>query len=181
MAFVEMSMQIDTRYSLSNPPAVASGAPESEGADFTGALRDSMANAKKKAPEPSPEQRERQRFEAAQAAHAAVLKELHDYLNKSPAEHLREAVMKELGLTEEKLQSMPPKEREAAEAKINVRIRERLLGRKPDADDESARSAANDAVTNDGAGATPDGRTITGADMANLQALIARMQAAANS
>lgn len=180
MAFVESSMQIDTRFSLSEPPAAASSTSANNGADFAEAWRNSVAKANKKAPEPSPEERERQRLAAAQAAHAAVLKELHDYLNKSPAEHLREAVLKELGLSEEKLQSMPPKEREAAEAQINVRIRERLLGRKPAEDEESAQLAAsNGPLTADGA--VHDGRVVSGADMANLQALIARMQAAAHS
>lgn len=69
---------------------------------------------------------------AQKALHAAVAQELKDYLEKSPAQRLREAVLKELGLTEEDLAKMPPEKRAAVEAEINERIRTRLLGREPE-------------------------------------------------
>lgn len=77
-----------------------------------------------------------QKAEAARAAHQAVVKDLQDYLNKSPAEHLRESVLKELGLTEEDLKAMPPEKRNAMEAKINQRIKERLAGKKDGPQDD---------------------------------------------
>ena len=46
--------------------------------------------------------------------------------------------MKELGLSEESLAAMPPEQRMALEAKINERIREQLLGRKPESGPEVA-------------------------------------------
>ncbi len=72
-----------------------------------------------------------------EATHKALLAELHDYVNKSPAEHMREAVLKELGLTEEDLDAMPPEKRKAMEELINERVREKLLGRKPESDPEA--------------------------------------------
>ena len=54
---------------------------------------------------------------------------LQDYAKKSPAQHMREAVLKELGLSEADLAAMPPEKRQAMEAEINRRIREKLLGR----------------------------------------------------
>ncbi|RIX43056.1 MAG: hypothetical protein D3M94_17550 [Rhodocyclales bacterium GT-UBC] len=76
--------------------------------------------------------------EAIAATRQALLSELHDYLKKSPAEHIRDAVLKELGLSEESLAAMPPEQRAAMEAKINERIREKLLGRKPEAEEGAA-------------------------------------------
>lgn len=73
-----------------------------------------------------------------EAAHKALLAELHDYVNKSPAEHIRDTVLKELGLTEEDLDAMPPEKRKAMEELINERVREKLLGRKPEFDPEAA-------------------------------------------
>lgn len=69
---------------------------------------------------------------AQKALHAAVAQELKDYLEKSPAQRLREAILKELGLTEEDLAKLPPEKRAAVEAEINERIRTRLLGREPE-------------------------------------------------
>lgn len=80
----------------------------------------------------------REKEEAIQAAYKAVVAELNDYVNKSPAEHMRDAVLKELGLTEADLDAMPPEKRMAMEAIINERVREKLLGRKPAPEEESA-------------------------------------------
>jgi hypothetical protein len=60
------------------------------------------------------------------AMHQSLATELSDYLKKSPAQHLREAVMKEMGITEEELAAMPPAQRQAKEKEITERIRERL-------------------------------------------------------
>lgn len=88
--------------------------------------------------EKSASQIQREKEEAIQAAYKAVVAELNDYVNKSPAEHIRDAVLKELGLTEADLDAMPPEKRMAMEAIINERVREKLLGRKPAPEEESA-------------------------------------------
>ena len=46
-----------------------------------------------------------------------------DFMNKTPEELMREAILKELGYTEEQLASMGPKERALAEAKIQEAIK----------------------------------------------------------
>ncbi len=88
--------------------------------------------------EKSASQIQQEKDEAIEAARKVALAELHDYLKKSPAEHIRDAVLKELGLSEESLAAMPPEQRMALEAKINERIREQLLGRKPESGPEVA-------------------------------------------
>lgn len=70
----------------------------------------------------------REKAEKTAEEHRSLSAALTEYLQKSPAEHLREAVMKELGLTEEDLAKMPPEKRDAMEKEINRRIRERLVG-----------------------------------------------------
>lgn len=72
---------------------------------------------------------EQDKKEAAQARKQALRDELQEYLNKSPAEHMRDAIMKEMGITEEELQAMPPEKREAIEADIARKMRERLLAK----------------------------------------------------
>lgn len=53
--------------------------------------------------------------------------ELAEYERKSVAEHLRDAILKEMGLTEEELDAMPPEQRAAIEDTIAEKIKERLL------------------------------------------------------
>ncbi|MGV8242225.1 hypothetical protein ACV331_37120, partial [Pseudomonas aeruginosa] len=47
--------------------------------------------------------------------------EFKEYMQKSPAERMREQVLKSLGLTEEELDAMPPEKREQVEKGIGER------------------------------------------------------------
>lgn len=128
-------MKIDAALAVTREPGNQAPTQVSS-LDFAAALKQATTRKAPAAATPSvdfaaaerAEARQR-RAEAARAAHAAAANDLRDYLNKTPAEHLRDAVLKEMGLTEEKLQAMPPEQREAMEAAINRRIRERLLGK----------------------------------------------------
>ena len=53
--------------------------------------------------------------------------ELAEYLRKTPAQHMRDAILEELGLTEEDLDAMPPEKRKAVEETIAAKIKEKLL------------------------------------------------------
>ena len=53
--------------------------------------------------------------------------ELAEYLRKSPAEHMRDAILKEMGLTEDDLAAMPPEKRKVIEDTIAAKIKEKLL------------------------------------------------------
>lgn len=95
-------------------------------------------------PAPSAAEVAAARAAARQALHAQAVKDLKEYLEKSPAEHLREAVLREMGLSEEDLAKMPPEERKATEMEIGRRVREHLLGRKPkDSEQEASLAALN--------------------------------------
>lgn len=50
------------------------------------------------------------------------------YMEKTPAERLREDILKALSLTEEDLEGMPPEQRKGIEKKIAEIIKERLTG-----------------------------------------------------
>ncbi|HTJ96514.1 MAG TPA: hypothetical protein VL381_03525, partial [Rhodocyclaceae bacterium] len=50
-----------------------------------------------------------------------------DYLSKPIAQHMRDAILKEMGLTEEDVKAMPPEKRAAVEASIAEKIKERML------------------------------------------------------
>jgi len=73
--------------------------------------------------------KEKARIAAAEAKRDSLRKELQDYLDKSPAEHMRDAILKEMGMTEDDLNALPPEKREAVEADIARKIRERLLAK----------------------------------------------------
>ncbi len=64
--------------------------------------------------------------DSAQATYDSLVAELHDWLKKSPIEHLREQILKEMGLTEADVAAMPPEQRTVVEAAITEKIRERL-------------------------------------------------------
>lgn len=63
----------------------------------------------------------------AQKSGRTAAEELAEYLRKTPAQHMRDAILKELGLTEEDLDAMPPEKRKAIEETITARVKERLL------------------------------------------------------
>lgn len=145
--FVETrNVQIDSLASSTpSPAATRSGGARPEGdADFRAALAEAglagrrdrseaaaaapeatSSAASAKAKRPSPEEK----AAAARAANEALRKALTDYLNKSPAEHMREAVLARMGLSEESLKSMPPEQRAAVEAEIARRIKEWMLAK----------------------------------------------------
>ena len=64
--------------------------------------------------------------------------ELAEYQSKSLAERIRDAILKEMGVTEEDLDAMPPEQRAAVEDEIAERIEARLL-----AEDGSAQNSVN--------------------------------------
>lgn len=67
------------------------------------------------------------------AADQKAIAELTDYMKKSPEEHLREAVLKSMGLTEADLAAMPPAKRLATEEAITAKMKELMLHEKPPA------------------------------------------------
>ena len=52
--------------------------------------------------------------------------EFLDYAQKSPAERIRDAILKEMGLTEEDLEKMSPTELKKVEKEIAERVQEKL-------------------------------------------------------
>ena len=59
--------------------------------------------------------------------HKTAGEELAEYQSKSVAQHLRDAILKEMGLTEDDLDAMTPEKRAAVEETIAKKIQERLL------------------------------------------------------
>jgi hypothetical protein len=70
----------------------------------------------------TPEERQREMDEADAATREAFL----GYMHKTPMQRMREAILDELGLTEEQLAAMPADKRQAIEATIAERIKLRL-------------------------------------------------------
>lgn len=65
-------------------------------------------------------------FAAAPTAETGARKEFSDYMKKSPAEQMRDQILKSMGLTEEQLKAMPAKEREKIEEKIKEMIKTKV-------------------------------------------------------
>lgn len=127
-------MKIDSDYSLGK--SVADRSPgATDGDDFARALAQAADERALSTKETTKHQKtQEERAVERRQAHAAQVKELQAFLDKPLAVHLREAVMKKMGLTEAKLAAMSPEQRQAIEAEINRRVREQLLGKKEEGD-----------------------------------------------
>lgn len=79
----------------------------------------------------------------ALATHKTAGEELAEYESKSVAQHLRDAILKEMGLTEEQLDAMPPEQRAAIEQTIAEKIQQRLLAESSDAQSATVNPAAS--------------------------------------
>ncbi|KAB2926197.1 MAG: hypothetical protein F9K30_06785 [Dechloromonas sp.] len=166
-------MRVDNDYSGASASLGRSGSVAA-GGDFAAALAQASGEAEAASRaaqkrQPTPEERAAE----VRQANAALGKELQEYLDKPLAVHIREAVMKEMGLTEEDLAKMTPEKRQAAEAEINRRVRERLLGQKDDGE-QSPLDALQRPVDQEPLSSSP----LLGGSAA-LDALIARMAAGA--
>jgi len=64
----------------------------------------------------------------AKARHDAVVSEFTDLAGKTPAERIRDSILKSLGITEDELASMPPEQREAIEKQIADELKRQLTG-----------------------------------------------------
>ncbi len=111
----------------------------------------------------------------AVSARDKLLADLDDYLKKTPAEHMRDAIMAELGITEEDLKAMPPEKQAAVEAEISKRIQERMVGRdeSPDAEADRQLSASTVIGTVAAAAATAAATATSGAAGAFVASLFA--------
>ena len=76
---------------------------------------------------PSSDSDRSNRVDALLGAKTAA-QELAEYASKSVAEHVRDAVLKDMGLTEEDLAAMPPEQRAAIEDEIARRVAQALSG-----------------------------------------------------
>lgn len=79
--------------------------------------------------------------EAARQEYENALAEFRDYMRKTPIEHMRDAILKEMGLSEEELAALPPEKHDAIEAEIGRRIKERLLGQEEGKADDATLAA----------------------------------------
>lgn len=103
--------------------------------------------------------------------YAEALNFFRDYLSKSPAQHLREAIMKEMGITEEELAALPPAEHAAKEGEILRRMKERMLGTKEGEMPQDGQQAAIAAASMDGDSTySPDKPLANQTVIANLNA-----------
>lgn len=66
--------------------------------------------------------------EKARARDEATIKEFREYMHMTPQQRMRQAILKELGLSEEQLHALPPERQEAVETEIGKRMRMKLVG-----------------------------------------------------
>lgn len=106
--------------------AVAAGAASGFAAALDRARAGTRVSPAAASPEVSTE-KPMTRAERIRAANEAAYAEFREYMDKSPAERMRDVILREMGLTEEQLEALPPEQREAVEKEIAARISERLL------------------------------------------------------
>ncbi|WP_200384109.1 hypothetical protein [Rhodocyclus tenuis] len=105
-------------------PATTAGSTGSAG--FQAALAAAQESQSSKTTAATPAQGE---TSVAASGKKTALEQLEEYLRKTPAEHMREAILKQMGLTEADLAAMSPEQRTAVENTIAEKIREFMLGR----------------------------------------------------
>lgn len=66
----------------------------------------------------------------------SAVEKFQEYMDKSPAEKMRDAILAEMGLTQEELDAMPPEEREAVENEIAERFQQRMEMQAKQAEEE---------------------------------------------
>lgn len=122
-------MKIDARLDYIPTATIAAqggAAPASFQAAFEQAV-EAQAAAVEKPEGPARVMTQAERNEEIRAANEAVLAAFREYMSKTPVEHLRERILEEMGISEEDLARMPPEQRQAVEAEIADRIKERML------------------------------------------------------
>ena len=65
-------------------------------------------------------------FTSATGTQSTARKEFADIVNKTPAQQMRDHILKSLGMDEDKVKAMDPKAREALEAKIKEIIKTKI-------------------------------------------------------
>lgn len=128
-------MQIDNRYTGLSAYTTSSSSKRNNETDFPGLGAVSQSDSEKSS-SGAKIQTQEEKAAAAQAAHEALWAQFKEYMEKTPAELMREQVLKDLGISEEDLAAMPPEKRAAMEDEIADRIKEKLLGKKQEGADE---------------------------------------------
>jgi hypothetical protein len=116
-------MQVNSTLSAQLLGALTSKSSTEEAA-MGGSFMDALNAAKKNAannvePPPAPVQKS----SADHDAYLALIK----YMKESPEEHLRDKIMKDMGVTDQSLAAMPPEQRSAIEDAIAKKIKEYML------------------------------------------------------
>jgi hypothetical protein len=117
------NMQIDTSLGAQILAAQTKKSAASE-TMFGGIFMDALNAAKKNAANtPAPAAA----TDKVKSADNAAYLELVRYMKESPAEHLRDKIMKEMGVSDQSLAAMPPAQRSAVEDAIAKKIKEYML------------------------------------------------------
>jgi len=123
-------MKVDTSLNTSSSSGLANTSHSNTSDSFQSSLEKALAdlanNAQTQATGPAKVLSHADKVKAAQAADEAAIAEFREYMSKTPEQRMREAILKEMGLTEEDLKAMPPEQREAVEASITEKIKERM-------------------------------------------------------
>ena len=168
-----LNVKIEALYADSRQISPSFRAGQESAEDFAKTLAGAAKEkeALKENPQEKAEKAAEAQRQAAQAAREATRKELDDFLKKSPAEHMRDAILASMGLSEESLAAMPPEQRAAVEEEIGCKIRERMLGKSDE--DAGAGKAQHAAATQAVGSAQATGPSPEG--MAQLTALRAAL------
>jgi hypothetical protein len=116
-------MQVDATALLAAQLKAAQTKSATSDAMFGGTFMDALNAAKKNAANTPAPAVSKPVQSSDNAAYLALVK----YMKESPEEHLRDKIMKEMGVTDQSLAAMPPAQRSAIEDAIAKRIKEYML------------------------------------------------------
>jgi len=133
-------MKIDNRYDTSLTATQASSAASTPTTSFRELFEMAKTQATDSAPAPTTLTASTGKTETA---YQTAVRELHEYLQKTPEQRMREAILKQMGLSEDDIAKMPPEQQSAVEAAIKEKVKEKLLEQAQDNVDAAVTGSGN--------------------------------------
>lgn len=119
-------MQVNATYEATSSLQPATATRDKTSADFQLALAAAKQNQAAAGASTASENSSQSKGAQVAAAKKTPAEELAEYLRKTPAQHMRDAILKKMGLTEADLAAMTPEKRAALEQAITDQIKEML-------------------------------------------------------
>lgn len=119
-------MKVDTAQNVTQPLLQSTATREKFQADFQATLETAKQSHAQAGGSSTPAKSTENKVSHKPTSQMTPAEYLADYVRKTPEQHMRDAILEQMGLTEEELAAMPPDKRAAIEHTIEEKIKEIL-------------------------------------------------------